>query len=577
MIYLCKDQIPYTMPDLTLYIEYIKANSFILIAFIFFLSILTVYMNMLYKRTGLIISLFFYGAAFFCISFFVKCSVIQYLLFVVLPTLLLSVIGLLIFDKKNNNVRDPRFRVELLSESKKKYYLEDINNGVAIFGASGAGKTASAIFYLLKHFAANLFGGIIYDYKNGELTEVAYPLFKAMGIPVHIFNPTDVNRSVCVNPIDPSRLHNEADINSVVSTFVLNLSQSEDTTHSGKFFQEGAESLIAAVVWRLKKDYPEKCNFPFVTAFLLATENHHEKITTPEGVILEQPFKRLADWICKDVRAEILGSTFLSGLSNMKQTAALYSTLTAALRKIASPEIFYLLSKNELPLDLNADNNRSVLCVVNTPGTKETFLSPVLATVIDAAITQMGERHRKPSFVLLDEAPTVKIMNLARRIATLRSYGLSFVYCVQDKIQAVAQMGGKEYRAKEILTNLSTIFMGKTNDPDTAKFYEKYFEIIEREQLSVSKGKTDLLGAGDKGGTRVTTSKKDIRKVRDFEFFKLKAGEFFIFQSGTDKKFRFYYEKPEIEMPLPINEITPTMLEINYEKVLEEARNFLKK
>jgi type IV secretory pathway TraG/TraD family ATPase VirD4 len=537
------------------------------------LSILTLYLNYKLKVVGVVLSLFVYAISFYLIGDFKI-----FLLCIVAPALIITYIGLFLVKPKESKIEDSPFRVEIITNKKEKIYIPEINTGVAVLGASGSGKSASAIFFLLKHFATKKFAGVFYDYKNYELTELAYPLFKDLDIDFKVFALHDVNRSIRINPIAPEFMISEAHINSIVTTLLLNLSQSENESDTGKFFQDGAESLISAVIWRLKTEYPEKCNLPFVVAFLLSADNHHKKIYDKQGnLIMTEPYRNLVDWICKDQRAEILGSVFLTGITNPKQTASLYSTLAANLRKIASPEIFYLLGSNDISLALNSDNNRTVLAVVNNPSTNENAFTPILATIIDSCLTHMSVRGRKPSFALIDEAPTIKIMNLARRIATLRSFGLAFVYCVQDKVQSVAQWSGKEYKMKEIFTNLSTIFFGKVNDPDTAKFYERYFELIEKEQTSVSKGKSDIFSPSDKGGTRVTTSKKEQSKIRSYEFFQLQKGEFVMMNGGKDTRFRFYYdENQEKKIPYPSKEVTPTELETNYLEILEQAKNFLK-
>jgi type IV secretory pathway TraG/TraD family ATPase VirD4 len=553
--------------------EYMMNHMLLLTGCIAFLSCQTFLSVRKFKTIGFLFSLVVFTVVHFL--FFRAAPLPIFLLLVLLPVFVVVFVLLAVFDKSAQKKEDPFF-VEILTDKKKKVYLENINTGVAIFGASGAGKSAGPIFWLLKHFAKYEFAGIIYDYKDYELTEIAYPLFKSRQIEFKIFCLHDVNRSVRINPIDPKFMKTEADVNGIISTLVLNLGQSDGDSDASRFFREGTESLMSAVIWRLKTEYPDKCNLPFLVAFLLSADNHHEKIESRGGQILVNPYKKLVDWICKDQRAEILGSVFLTGLSNERQTASLYGTLAAALRKLASPEMFYLLSSNEMDLDINSEGKRTVVSIINSPGKAEASYSPILATVLDSILTNMSERNRPPSFTLVDEAPTIKIMGLARRIATLRSFGLAFVYCVQDKIQSVAQWSGKEYKMKEIFSNLSTIFMGKVNDPDTAKYYQNYFELIKEKQVSVSKGKGDIFSSPDKGGTRVTTSTKDKNKVLAHEFFKLRAGEFVKFSAGEDVKFRFYYEEPEKEIPLPVREVTPTMLDRNYECILNDAKNFLK-
>lgn len=504
---------------------------------------------------------------------------LNFITFICLPAFLLLFILLVLFDKnkdeKNFFNKDRRFVAEIISDKKKIYHISDVNRGIAVFGSSGSGKTAGPIFFLLQHYAKYKFTGIIHDYKDFELTEIAYPLFEREGINFKVFCPHDVNRSVRINPIAPELIDSETTLNGIIKAFVLNLAQTETDSDAGKFFRDGVESLLAGVIWRLRKDYPDKCNLPFVIAFLLSPENHHEHVKGPDGIILTKPFQKLIDFLCQDKRASLLASVFLTGLSNEREIGSLYSTLAANLRQIATPELFYLLGDNEISLDLNSETNRTVLSFVNKPGSLENIIAPVNAMLIESCFAQMSEHGREPSFAVIDEAPTIKMMELGRRIATLRSYGLSFVYCLQDKVSALSQFYGKEYKIKEILTNLSTQFMGKVNDPDTAKHYEKYFEIIQETQKSFSFSQSEWLVPARSDGTRVTESTRRKSKIEAFEFFQLKQGEFIMFSDGVDKRFRFFYKPPVTRKPALCRSITPTELGENFNSIINEASNFL--
>lgn len=535
-------------------------------------TILLLVLHKFLQGRGLLTGILLQGILLFLV-YYLGGSWVEYTCFLLIPTLILCLIFIPGESSKEKENRNSYKVVELQTHHKQKIYIKDLNRGVAIFGSSGAGKTESVIYYLLKHMAKHQFAGILYDYKDYELTELAYPLFKKNGVPLNIFALHDVNRSVRINVLDPAFIQSESDVNGLISTLILNLAES-DSLGTEKFFRDGMESLMAGVTWRLKKDYPDKCNLPFIIAFLLSAENQHGETRLADGTLLVKPYQKLVDFICQDQRAEILASVFLTGINNERQTASLYSTLANHLRKLASPEIFYLLEKTDISLDLNADTNRSVLSFVNQPGTKESVFSPIYAMTIEACFSQMSKRHRKPSFCLLDEAPTITLMSLGRKIATLRSYLVSFIYCMQDKVQGVSQFHGKEYKIKEILTNLSTQFMGKVNDADTAKYYEGFFEIIEKKQKSISSPEGGFILPADKGGTRITTSTKEQSKRRAYEFFQLKQGEFIMFSDGKDRRFRFYHELPEHQLPLPFRDITPTELEENYTRILHEAKNF---
>lgn len=483
---------------------------------------------------------------------------------------LLALPSIIIQTQITNKRADEKnpFSVKLKKDDWFSEFIDDINRGIAIFGASGSGKSEGPIFHLVLHMAKYGYAGIINDYKNYELAEKAYPVFKDAGVPAKIWNVGDPSRSVRINVLDPDYIKDETDLRTITEALFLNLYNGDATGTEG-FFRDAGMSLFNATVWILKEEYPDLCNVPFVISLLLSDENMH--IHTPKGII---PYQRLIDWINSNTRATILGSTFLKGAASSKQTAAIFSTLAQALQKLASPASFYLMMENEQPLDLNADHNRSVLFLVNDPDKRSSY-SPINAMVAECAMKGMSKRGRKPGFVMLDEAPTMNLNDLSTKVATLRSFGVSFIYCMQDKIQADVQNKGRSYIMKSIISNLSIQFFGKINDPETGKYYEAHFEMIEKEQKTVSKGQTDIF-SGKSDQARVTTSKKEESKFRSQIFFTLKPGEFVMFASGKAKKFRFkYYSKARKELPIPLREISAEELEENYKDILELGKNFL--
>jgi hypothetical protein len=113
---------------------------------------------------------------------------------------------------------------------------------------------------------------------------------------------------------------------------------------------------------------------------------------------------------------------------------------------------------------------------------------------------------------------------------------------------------------------LSYQFFGKVNDPDTAKYYERFFEIIKDPTKSVSRGHNlDF-------DTRVTTGEKEIPKIRADVFFRLKQGEFITYADGIDKKVHF--KLPTIKRELPSSkQFSESDLELNFERIYTEARS----
>ena len=97
--------------------------------------------------------------------------------------------GLYVFLHKTDEPKngDGKYRVNFAT-SKGNFKLENVKRGASIIGFAGSGKTESVVYGFLKHFQKEGFCGIIHDYKDFELTEMAYPLFKDSDIPFKVIN-----------------------------------------------------------------------------------------------------------------------------------------------------------------------------------------------------------------------------------------------------------------------------------------------------------------------------------------------------------------------------------------------------
>ena len=169
----------------------------------------------------------------------------------------------------------------------------------------------------------------------------------------------------------------------------------------------------------------------------------------------------------------------------------------------------------------------------------------------------------------MEEAPTIRLLNMHRIPATLRSYDIATIYVMQDKIQNDMMYGDKA--SKAILSNLSYQFFGKVNDPDTAKYYERFFEIIKNPTKSISKAANIF-----KTDTRITKGEREVSKRRADIFFRLKQGEFVTFADGKDKKVRFKLSKIERQLPQDTKRYSEADLRANFERIYDEARSIFR-
>ena len=473
---------------------------------------------------------------------------VMVLLVVGIPLFFVNILWYVFFPKEGSENVNSRYKV-ILRHSKGKLLLENIRRGIAIIGAAGSGKTESVVHPLLGHFSQGNFSGVIHDYKDFEITEMAYPLFSKGDVPFFIISFDTIYAKV--NPIAPRYLPDEESVNEVSRVLVENLLEQKDNNINAttRFFNDVVEGLIGGMIWRLKTDFQKACTLPHLIAI-------YQYLDT-EGLI---------EFLCDNTTSKAMADAFISGVGSERQTAGVKSTLANALKKISTQRIFMTLSADEIDLNINHPDSLAVVSVVNNPKI-ETSLSPVIATIIHTITKQMSVRHRNPSFLLMEEAATLRLLNMHRIPATLRSYDIATVYVLQDKIQNDMIYG--PMASKAILANLSYQFFGKANDPDTAKYYERFFEIVKKETKSVNKGYNLNFD------TRVTKGEREVAKTRADVFYRLPQGGFVVLADGKDKRIQFKVPKVIRQLPL-LERNLKEHLHDNFERIHREAREIFK-
>jgi hypothetical protein len=141
------------------------------------------------------------------------------------------------------------------------------------------------------------------------------------------------------------------------------------------------------------------------------------------------------------------------------------------------------------------------------------------------------------------------------------------VYGIQDKVQGEEVYN--EITLKAIMANLSSRLMGKVNDPDTAKYYERFFEMVKEESKSINRS-TSIFGAGD---TRVSVGERDRVKHRAYEFFRLRPGRFFVFDDkGNDNLVQFKEIECHPVPSQPIYNYSKEELQKNFDQIINTAK-----
>ena len=472
------------------------------------------------------------------------------ILYIGCPLLLINTVLYVFLHTENeafnsNNKFQVQFKVKQGSLK-----IDNIKRGASIIGSAGSGKTESVVFNFLQHFSKHKFSGVIHDYKNFEITEMAFPLFEKNEIDFKVISFDNIHDRV--NPIAPRYMTNEESVNEVARVLIENLLEQRESGSIGttKFFNDAAEGLIGGLIWKLRTSHPQYCTLPHLIAV-------YQYLNTSS----------LIAFLSKNTTSRAMADAFISGKDSDRQTAGVKSTLANALKKISTQRIFMALSSDDVPLDINSQEKPLAISVVNNPK-YETAYSPIIATIIHTITKQMSVRNSNASFLLMEEAPTIRLLNMHRIPATLRSYDITTIYVMQDKIQNDMMYGDKA--SKAILSNLSYQFFGKVNDPDTAKYYERFFEIVKKETTSVNRGHNLNFD------TRITTGEREVPKIRADVFFRLKEGEFITFADGKNRKVQFKLPKIEKRLPTKQQDYSDADLQANFDRVYKEARSIFK-
>ncbi len=478
-------------------------------------------------------------------------------LYVMLPSVLL---GLLYMIPKLEGKARPIIDVKFATNKGNKI-IRDLSRGVLIFGGAGSGKSESALYTIAKHNAENNIKTFAHDYKNGELTEMLKPLY---GDNLKIFSLHRPNISVRLNILNPKYYKYDTDYKRSFEVLIYNL-----TDFSGKgdnkFFYDAAVGIVTGTAIIFKKKYPKYCTIPHIVAFLLYSDFG---ITYEiKNQIIEKPYEKLRLFLMSDDDARGQASDFLYSASSSKTVANILGTLGSAFSKLATANIFYALSGDDMDLNLNHPDNKYSLVVINDPKDSSIY-SPVLTMLFQMITKLFMERDRDIMSLLIDEAAQFKLKNMGDIVSTMRSFGIGTVYCTQDLAQGYKIY--TEHEFDEILANLATQLFGKANYPKQAEFYEKFFEpknILNKS--TSSKGDGDIFASNNS----TTRTEREVRKVRAHEFLRFRQGQFAFLSDGKSDVVQF--PKPNIpkqKLELETDE-DKALIESNYRKIIAEMKS----
>lgn len=392
--------------------------------------------------------------------------------------------------------------------------------GILATGGAGSGKTESVALQVLMNAAEKDFSGLIYDFKFPTLAEDAEIFYRAKNSKTrrYFVNFHDIERSHRVNPLNPDYLPSVTYAREYALAIISNLIP--ESVQKKDFWTRSATDVLTAVIWFLRQRHPDKCTLPHVLAMIASND------------------KMLIDTLLTEPECRNLVISIANAMERKAdaQTAGVISTLQSATAQINTPEIAYILSGDDFSLDINNPRHPKVVTIGNYPTLSDTF-APVISLIFTVALKWMNQQEKEPSFVLLDEAPTLYIPKLDMVPATARSNRVSVVYMTQDLSQ-ISDMYGNQ-KAEVIISNLASQFHGRTTNPKTAQHISNLFGKEDVIFKSVSRQRT-LFGERD---SSVNYSAQQRERVKVQDMTNLVSGQFVGFAVRMDGRNREVRER----------------------------------
>lgn len=345
----------------------------------------------------------------------------------------------------------------------RKSWINLINprRGILIMGSPGSGKSWFIVENIIRQFIGKGFALFVYDFKYDALTSLVYNQFLKhkdkypSSARFYSVNFNDLSRSNRCNLLDPASMKYIADAIGASRTILLSMNKTW-VNKQGDFFVESPINFLAALIWWLRK-YRDGMF-----------------CTLPHAIELAQvPYDKLFTILGAQPEISTLINPFIDAYKE-KVTDMLGGQVSSAkipLGRLASPELYYILTGNDLTLDINNPDAPVILCLGGDPQ-KQEALAPVLSLYIDRVNKLINRKGQHRCAMICDEFATLRAASVLTTIATARSNDIVPVIAVQDLSQLRTQYSHQE--ADLILNITGNLICGQVGG-ETAKWVSERF------------------------------------------------------------------------------------------------------
>ncbi len=364
----------------------------------------------------------------------------------------------------------------------KRSWINIINpfRSLLVIGTPGAGKSYFVIRHIITQHIRKGFSMFIYDFKFDDLSRITYnALLGNVGrykvVPrFFVINFEDLSRSHRCNPLDPSTMEDITDATESSRTIMLGLNR-DWIKKQGDFFVESPINFVTAIIWFLRQyESGRYCTLPHVIE------------------LMQLDYPTLFKLLRTEPEIEVLINPFESAFRNeaMEQLEGQIASAKIGMARLASPQLYYVLSGNDFTLDINNPEEPKVVCMGNNPQ-KQQIYGAVLSLYISRVIKRVNKKNQLKSSLVFDEFPTIYFNGIDGLIATARANKVATTLAVQDYSQLKKDYGREQ--AEVIMNIVGNVISGQVVGDTAGLLSERFGKIVqERESISINANDTSV-------------------------------------------------------------------------------------
>ncbi len=470
-------------------------------------------------------------------------------------------------EKKSDNEYSVNLPAEYrLKGETRKSWINIINpfRGTLILGIPGSGKSYFAIRHFITQHIKKGFSMFIYDFKFDDLTLIAYnTLLRSLDNyevkpRFYVINFEDLNKSHRCNPLNPAEMTDISDATEASRTIMLGLNR-EWIRRQGDFFVESAINFLTAIIWFLRNYRGGAyCTLPHVIE------------------LMQADYEKLFNLLAGEPEIEVLITPFASAWKRnaSDQLEGQIASARISMARLSSPALYYVLTGNDMSLDINNPREPKIICMGNNPLKQQVF-GAVISLYVSRMIRLVNQKNKMKSSLIFDEFPTIYLNQVDHLIATARSNLVSTTLAVQDYSQLKKDYGRDH--AEVIMNMVGNIISGQVSG-DTARQLSERFGKILQERSSFSTNSHDVSVSGYAHLDAAIPASR-IAGLSAGEFVGMVADDPFnridlkVFHSMFRNDHQGIRAEESAYHPLPvIRNVTPEEIRQNYFQIKQETR-----